>query len=198
MTSENIVTRKALPCDIPQIVELVRQVADECDDMEKFNEAHAWEHMTGIVCSGVSFLAEIDQTVIGVIMCGCVDLAYTQTRHLETQHLYVSPQARKSLAAISLLKAAEDYADGNGLVILFHQMDYQSAIYGRKNNSSRVERLYKSRKYEGPVDTGTVGRERRRVGISYRYTGKTSRFTAFRLAAKQWITSAFELFSDMK
>lgn len=191
MSAEKIVVRKAGPSDIPQIVELVHQVADEKNDLDKFDEAHAWEHMTGIVCHGVSFIAEFDETVVGVVMCGRVDLAYSQTTHLETQHLYVSRQARKSQAAQGLLKAVEDYADKNGIVIIFHQMDYQSAIYGGRNNSARVERLFKSRGYDGPIDIGTVGSDQRRVGISFRYTGKVSQFSIFRLVVKKWITSAF-------
>jgi len=171
MNTENISIRQALHCDIPQIVELLKFVASESNGASQFDEHHSWEHVTGIVCNGVSFIAVLGDEIVGVIMCSYVNMGFVQTTHLETAHLYVLPSARNTRATANLLTAVEDYADRHEVVLILHQMDYQSAIYGGENNSLRVERLFRFRGYKGPVDTATVGPEQRRVGVSYRYVG---------------------------
>lgn len=161
--------REALPMDIPQIVDLVRSVHDEVETSIAFDEKHAWKHMTDIVFSGVSFVAEIDDEIVGVIMAVHIDVAFAQTNHLETAHWYTRPDARSTGAGAVLLEAMENYADEKDIIVIFHQADYHSALNGKRNNSRAVERVYRSRGYEGPLDLATVGHEGRRVGVSYRY-----------------------------
>lgn len=161
--------RKAEPSDIPNHVSVLEAVADESDSRYAFNEAHAWEHLTNLICNGVCFVAEADHEIVGVLMCGYVDVAFAKTENLETYHWYVLPKARSTKVASLLLQAIETYADERGIVVIFHQTDYHSALNGRANNSRAVERAYKGRGYEGPLDIATVGYEGRRVGVSYRY-----------------------------
>lgn len=166
--------RIALPTDIPPIVAMLEQIARESGHAHLYDAPHTWEHVTRIVCRGVSFLAEANGQIVGVIMSSHVDIAFAQTAHLETQHFYVKPSMRRSRAAVSLLKALEEYADANGVVAIHHQMDYVSAISGVASNSDRVERLYRSRNYDGPVDEAFLCRPRLRVGLSYLYNGSTA------------------------
>lgn len=160
---------RASAADIPKVVELLELVHAEAQTSLEFDASHAWEHVTGIVCNGVSFLATMNNETIGVVMCGYVDVAYAMTKALETHHLYVLPIARSSGAASQLLDAVEALANEQDTVAIFHQMDYHSALYGSANNSRVVERWFKSRGYEGPVDSANVGRDGQRVGVSYRY-----------------------------
>ena len=161
--------RAALATDIPQIVGLVRNVHEEVETVFSFNELHAWKHMIDLVFGGVSFVAEIEGEIVGVIMAVPIDLAFAQTKHLETAHWYIRPDARSSGAGAVLLEAMEHHADAEGIVVIFHQADYHSALNGKRNNSRAVERVYRSRGYEGPLDVATVGHQGPRVGVSYRY-----------------------------
>lgn len=95
------------------------------------------------------------------------------TKDLETHHLYILPHARSTNAAALLLDAVEAFANERDIVVIFHQMDYHSALNGKANNSRVVERLFRLRGYEGPVDTATVGQEGGRVGVSYRYQAES-------------------------
>lgn len=165
--------QNATPNDIPKIVELLRFVAKSASSDYAFDDAHAWSHVTSIVCNGVCFVLTEGNEVIGVVMCGFIDIGFAQTRHLETHHFYVMPNARDSKSAKMLLDALDDYADQQTVTVIYHQMDYHSALNGEKNNSRSVERLFRMRGYEGPIDTATVRDDARRVGISYRYPPRT-------------------------
>lgn len=172
MTQNDIFTRLAKPHDIPAIVTILKEIAQQFHP-DVFDENHAWEHVTGIICDGVSFVAIDGRDIVGVLMCAKVDIAYAMTEHLETMHFYVSPPARKTPAAKKLLQALERYADERAVTVIFHQMDYQSALYGSRNKSHVIERLYRQRGYVGPVDIATVGDDARRVGVTYKYDGAT-------------------------
>ena len=161
--------RRANTSDISKIVSLLKFVSVEADIEYQFNEAHAWMHISHLVCDGVSFLASQQERIVGVVMCNRVDLGFAPTNHLETHHLYVHPDARSTDASRFMLDALERYADSNDIALILHQMDYICALTGQKNNSKLVERFFKMRGYEGPIDTATAVGQSARVGISFRY-----------------------------
>ncbi|MGX9356759.1 N-acetyltransferase family protein [Roseobacteraceae bacterium S113] len=172
MPERPLTIREAVAADIPQLVELVRTVHEEVDTELAFVENHAWEHMTYNVCNGVSYVAEAHGQIVGLIAAAFIDVAFAQTENLETLHWYIAPNARSTKAGSLLLDALEQHADQNGIVVIFHQADYHSALNGKRNNSRAVERIYRSRGYEGPLDVATVGHGGRRVGVSYRYPAR--------------------------
>lgn len=159
----------ATPSDIPGLVECSRLAAQEAGPqwLERFNQAHAERHMSRLVIDGHCFIAKRLISVIGLIACSRIDTGFAFLEDLETAHIYVRPEERKSLAIFMLFDAVEEFACHRGIKVLFHQVDYTSVIDGRKGNTARVETLFKRRRYEGPIDIVYGAPEFTRVGLTY-------------------------------
>ena len=128
---------------------------------------------------GPCFLAEHGTAIIGVITAGYVDLAYRQANALEVTHTYVLPEHRKYPVIAKLFDAVESYADEHQLPVCFHELNWLAALKDEPTQGERVEKLYKFRKYEGPIITSYMRHPTahgnastyRHVGRAYLYRG---------------------------
>lgn len=175
---------KATVSDILGLVACTRRSAAEAGQhwLQRFEQAHAERHMARLVVDGHCFIAKRGTAVVGLIACLPIDVGFMHVADLETAHIYVVPEERKSQAVFMLFGAVEAYASRHGLKVLFHQADYLSAIDGRVGNGSRVETLFKRRRYQGPVDILCTTPDFIRVGLTYLFdAAKNGRVPDMRL-----------------
>lgn len=165
------------------LTDLIMARAVETNETHLADRSYASAHALDSLASGPCFFAETSDAIIGVIAAHYVDLAYRQAEALEISHTYVLPAHRRYSVVSKLFDAVEDYADEHRLPVCFHELNWSAAIKDEPSEGHRVEKLYKFRKYIGPIISSGMrypsvdGKPARfrRVGRAYLYQPKGCR-----------------------
>lgn len=141
--------RIAVAADLPQIAELVPLAAIDMGEGHLIDTEHYPIHAALKLAMGVCFVVEDDGEIIGAITTNPIDVGHRMAfEAVEASHAYVRSDRRNYKAIAALYDAVEDYADGNGLKIFWHRLNYPEALRGEPSQSDRVDKLYKFRKYK--------------------------------------------------
>lgn len=171
------------PYDIEALCGFAKANAIENDELHLFDAAYARRHAVSKLIGGPCFMAVEDTSPIGVMTSNMVDMAYRQADALEITHTYVLPHRRRYPVIAALFDAVEAYADMRRLAVCFHELNWRAAIANVPSDGKRVEKLYKFRKYQGPIGAsymrqppaGETPPPYRHVGRTYLYPGPGQR-----------------------
>lgn len=148
--------------------------AVENDELHLYDEDYARRHVLSKLSAGPCFVAEEDRSLIGVMTSNYVDMAYRRGEALEVTHTYVLPHRRRYPVIAALFDAVESFADQRRLAICFHELNWRAAIANLPSEGHRVEKLFRFRKYEGPVGASYM---RQPAAVdpkpAYRHVGRT-------------------------
>lgn len=163
-----------------RLTDLIMERAVETNEDHLADRSYASAHALESLTAGPCFFAEVGDAAVGVITARYVDLAYRSAEALEISHTFVLPAHRRYSVVAKLFDAVEAYADEHRLPVCFHELNWSAAIKDEPSEGHRVEKLYKFRKYIGPIISSSMrypaveGQPARfrHVGCAYLYRPK--------------------------
>lgn len=174
------IARIANAGDHRALVALLHQAVTEQGEGNRIDLVHSQLHIAEKLEKGTCFVVEENGEIIGAITTNPVDLGNRlATEAIEVMHTFVRRDRRNYKAIAALFDAVEAHADHHSLAIFFHELNFPAALRGEVSDGARVEKLYKFRRYVGPVGASYVRSppsspdERppyRHVGRTYLYT----------------------------
>lgn len=149
-TPSRLSTRKLNVADLPALIELARLSAVEAGVSHRYSAQHTEAHLSNILANGVAIGVCIRGKLIGVAMFTRIDAGFALLDELESAHIFIHTDYRSPRVAKSLFEAIHQLADATGRPVLLHQVAYFDMLAGRKEQTERVEKLYKRMKFDGP------------------------------------------------
>lgn len=141
--SSTLNVRYAALADIPALMALSRNSAQETGTLDIYDEARNRTHLTDLLTRGVGFVVCIDKDLIGAALLTPIETESAVLKHLESAHLFVRTDSRSMPVVRALLRAIGKHCTREDIVALMHQVSYTAAIEGRTTETRRVGTLFK-------------------------------------------------------
>lgn len=131
-----IKARPALTEELPQVLDLLVEFHAELPQSIPLSIPRVLETIVSVQAEGVILVALRDEEIIGTMGISPAQWWFSESWYLVDRWMFVRKGARRSTAAVDILRAAKDFADRTGLLLIaavanLHQTDRKNALYRR-------------------------------------------------------------------